>query len=223
VPQAINAGDAMFTLAHMALNPLQVTHPAEVVLKAHELLENACLALTQGQYLDIAYETRSDLTLEAYWPMVGGKTAALLTTCTELGALTARVSPERQQAFHELGRYLGLAFQVQDDLLGIWGDAAVTGKSNESDLVAGKNSLPVLYGLSQDGAFAARWRAGPIQAEEVAEVAAALAAEGALDYTRSTADELTAKALQSLEMADPQGEGGEALVALANRLLKREV
>ena len=170
--------------------------------------------MTQGQYLDISYESRSDLTLEAYWPMVGGKTAALLTTCTELGALSAQVSPARQEAFRELGRYLGLAFQVQDDLLGIWGDAAVTGKSSESDLVAGKNSLPVLYGLSQDGAFAARWRQGPIQPGEVGEVAAMLAA---------TADDLTAQALQSLENADPQGEGGEALVALANRLLKREV
>ena len=223
VPQAINAGDAMFTLAHMALNPLQETLPAEVVLKAHELLENACLALTQGQYLDISYETRSDLTLDAYWPMVGGKTAALLTACTELGALSAQVTPARQEAFRELGRYLGLAFQVQDDLLGIWGDAAVTGKSSESDLVAGKNSLPVLYGLSQDGAFAARWRQGPIQPDEVTAVADTLEAEGALEYTRATADELTAKALQSLENADPQGEGGEALVALANRLLKREV
>jgi geranylgeranyl diphosphate synthase type I len=222
IPQAINAGDAMFTLAHMALNPLQESHPPGVVLKAHELLENACLALTQGQYLDISYEARSDLTLEAYWPMVGGKTAALLATCTELGALTAQVSPDTQESYRELGRYLGLAFQVQDDLLGIWGDAAVTGKSSESDLVAGKNSLPVLFGLSQNGPFAARWRAGPIQPDEVTDLADALVAEGALNYTRSTADRLTAKALQSLENADPQGDGGEALVSLANKLLKRD-
>ncbi len=135
----------MFILAHQALSGLQTTLPPTSVLEAHRLFQATCLALTQGQYLDMAYEARGDLDLEAYWPMVRGKTAALLAACTELGALVAEQDIPIRSAYRELGHYLGLAFQVQDDLLGIWGDAAVTGKSNESDLLEGKKSLPVLY------------------------------------------------------------------------------
>jgi geranylgeranyl diphosphate synthase type I len=117
---------------------------------------------------------------------------------------------------------LGLAFQAQDDLLGIWGDAALTGKSAESDLVAGKKSLPVLYGLSQNGKFARRWVEGPIQAGEIASLAEILESEGGRVFAQDTANDLTEQALQSLETANPQGEAGEALQALAHKLLNRK-
>ncbi len=222
IPQAINAGDAMFTLAHQALSGLQANLPPATVLEAHQLFQATCLALTQGQYLDMAYEARGDLDLEAYWPMVRGKTAALLATCTELGALVAQQDQATRSSYRELGYFLGLAFQVQDDLLGIWGDAAVTGKSNESDLVEGKKSLPVLYGLGLDGPFARRWRQGPIRPEEVSETARQLAAEGAKDYAQHMADQLTSKALHALQAAQPQGDGALALRDLADLLLKRK-
>jgi geranylgeranyl diphosphate synthase type I len=222
IPQAINAGDAMFILAHQALSGLQKALPPTSVLEAHRLFQATCLALTQGQYLDMAYEARGDLDLEAYWPMVRGKTAALLAACTELGALVAEQDILIRSAYRELGHYLGLAFQVQDDLLGIWGDAAVTGKSNESDLLEGKKSLPVLFGLGLKGPFAKRWRQGPIRPEEVSETARQLAAEGAQDYAQKMADQLTHKALEALHTAQPQGDGALALRALADLLLKRK-
>lgn len=222
IPQAINAGDAMFTLAHQALSGLQATLPAKSVLEAHRLFQATCLSLTQGQYLDMAYEARGDLDLEAYWPMVRGKTAALLATCTELGALVAERDQPIRSAYKELGQFLGLAFQVQDDLLGIWGDANETGKSIESDLLEGKKSLPVLYGLGLDGPFSKRWQQGPIRPDEISELANQLAAEGAQDYAQQMADQLTHKALQALENARPQGDGALALHALADLLLKRK-
>ncbi len=222
VPQAINTGDAMFTLAHLALLNLPRDLPCEVTLRSARILQRTCLELTQGQFLDIAYENRTDLELEAYWQMVGGKTAALLAACTELGALIAGVEAEQRQEYREFGRCLGLAFQAQDDLLGIWGDPALTGKSTASDLVSGKKSLPVVYGLSQNGPFAERWRQGDIRAEEAAALAEQLRIEGAFDYTQENAAQLTNQALVSLENTRPQGAAGDALRELAGVLLGRK-
>lgn len=222
VAQAINAGDTLFTLGQMALLRLGETVSPEIALRSADLLQQTCLALTQGQYLDLSYEARGDLSLEAYWPMVGGKTAALLSACAQLGALAAQASDPVCQAYGRFGRLLGLAFQALDDLLGIWGDSALTGKSTESDLLAGKKSLPVLYGLSLGGPFARRWAQGPIGAAEVPALAAQLEAEGGRAYTQERANELTDQALAALRDAAPQGEAGEALEGLARKLLQRD-
>ncbi len=219
IPQAVNTGDAMFTLANTAILRLEL--PPERTLQAARIFQRACLRLTQGQFLDISYEEARSLPLEAYWPMVGGKTAALLAACTELGALCAGAPPETQEAYREFGEKLGLAFQALDDELGIWGDEALTGKSAASDLLEGKKSLPVLYGLAQEGEFARRWMAGPLTPAEIPALAARLEAEGARAYTQETAARLTDEALAALGRADPQGEAAESLRALARRLLGR--
>jgi geranylgeranyl diphosphate synthase, type I len=223
MPQAINAGDAMFTLAHLSMLRLQETVSPQAALHATSLLHKACLALTQGQYRDISYESRQELSLEDYWPMIAGKTAALLAASTEIGAIAARADADTSAAYRQFGHSLGLAFQAQDDLLGIWGDAALTGKSAESDLVTGKKSLPVLYGLEQKNLFALRWLAGPVQLEDVPALARQLELEGARHFTQSKADELTEQARQALSLANPQGEAGKALVELSGWLLGRNV
>jgi geranylgeranyl diphosphate synthase type I len=220
--QAINAGDAMFTLAFLALQTLAQTVSPAVALRASRVLQETCLALTEGQFLDLSYEGRGDLTLEAYWPMVAGKTAALLSASLELGALAGKADEAEIQAYSSFGRLLGLAFQVLDDLLGIWGDASLTGKSTESDLLAGKKSLPVLFGLEQAGPFARRWTEGAIIVDEVPELSAQLEAEGARKYTQQRANELTDQALKALRSANPKGEAATALEELAQKLLQRE-
>jgi geranylgeranyl diphosphate synthase, type I len=222
MPQAINAGDALFILAHAALSDLKGEFPAETIQLAEILINDACLALSTGQYLDLSYEKRDDVSVEEYWPMVSGKTAALLSTCTQLGSLLGGADEAVQSSYRNFGQYLGLAFQVQDDFLGIWGDAALTGKSTESDLVTGKKSWPVLSGLTKKGRFAERWKKAPIQAEEVAEVSAMLAEEGVKLATQETTDQLTDLALDNLRAADPQGEAGEAIYELTRLLLDRQ-
>ena len=222
VAQAINAGDALFALAFRALadlapNPTWSEPPTA-------LLATACLRLTQGQHLDLAYEGRTDLDEDAYWPMVEGKTAALLETAALLGAYAGGLGPEQAAAYGQFGRALGLAFQVWDDYLGVWGDPTRTGKSTASDLVARKNSLPVLYGLRQRGsAFARRWAQGAIREDEAPRLAALLADAGARDYTTAQAQAWTQRAHAALDAApaaDPQAHA--ALRALAERLLKRD-
>src|SRR4030065_1889370 len=220
-PQAINAGDAMFALAHLEILRLEETISPNVAVRAAKLLQQTCLHLTQGQYLDLSYESRSNLTLDDYWPMISGKTAALVAACTQLGALVAGVDLERQNRFNEFGHYLGLAFQARDDLLGIWGDAELTGKSAESDLVTGKKSLPVLYGLSKKGAFAKRWSQDSISPDEVVYVARMLESEGGQSYSEQIAAKLTDQALQALISTHPEGAAGQALQQLVDRLLHR--
>jgi geranylgeranyl diphosphate synthase type I len=222
IAQALNTGDTLFVLAQRAVLRLAETVSLEAALAAASILEETCLALTQGQFLDLSYEGRVDLNEADYWPMVRGKTAALLEACTFIGALSAQAQPAVCQVYRDFGNLLGLAFQVQDDLLGIWGDVANIGKSTASDLVSGKKTLPVLYGLSQQGAFARRWAQRAIRADEVPDLAAELEAEGARRYVCERADQLTQQALEKLENAKPAGEAGQALFELARYLLKRE-
>ncbi len=221
-PMAINAGDALFVIANQAALDLREHYPAEMVVRAASILNDCCLDLTKGQFLDMSYEERTDLTMEDYWPMIGGKTSALLSVCTQIGALLGYAQDERIELYRLFGYHLGLAFQVQDDILGIWGDEALTGKSAASDLVEGKNSLPVLFALEKNGGFAKRWKQGPISVDEVTAVAALLESEGGKAYAETMSEELTQKALGYLKQADPQGEAGEAILGLANMLLKRK-
>lgn len=221
-PIAINVGDALFVIANQSILDLAQHYPAEIVVSAAKILNKTCLELTEGQYLDMSYEERSDLTLEDYWPMIGGKTSSLLSACTNIGALLGYANDERRENFRLFGYHLGMAFQIQDDILGIWGDEALTGKSAASDLVEGKNSLPVLFGLEKNGAFASRWRKGPIKADEVQEVASLLEADGAKAYAEKMSEEETQKALTHLKDADPRGEAGQLMLELANTLLKRK-
>lgn len=219
--QAINTGDAMFAMAPLAVMRLQETVSERAAFSGARRLMQACMELTAGQYLDISYETQRSLPLDAYWPMVQGKTAALLAACAELGAIAAQAD-ERRAAFSRFGNALGLAFQALDDVLGIWGDSALTGKSAESDLVTGKKTLPVLFGLQKGGQFARRWMSGEaIAVEEVPQLAAWLEDDGARANTLTEADRYTREALSALDEAALPNDAGAALYELSAQLLKR--
>jgi geranylgeranyl diphosphate synthase type I len=220
--QAINAGDAMFTLAHLALHdlPARGTSP-KVTLNVLKIFDLTCLVLTQGQYLDIAFERRERVTVAEYMTMIEAKTAALIAASIRLGALIAGADEPRAAHFEHYGRSLGLAFQVQDDLLGIWGDPAVTGKSAASDLEKRKKSLPVVYGLEHSPEFARAYARPPQPGDDVAQMAAQLETLGARDYAQHRANELTAEAIQHGEAAAPAGEAGAALRELTDQLLNR--
>jgi geranylgeranyl diphosphate synthase type I len=219
--QAINTGDAMFALASLALTRLEKTLSAEIAHQAGILFQTTALRLTQGQHLDIAFESMENISLEQYWQMVGGKTAALLGFSLEVGALCAGISSERQECFRDFGHYLGLAFQAQDDILGIWGDEEIIGKSNTGDLVVRKKTLPVLYGLDQKKDFFQAWQKDPITPELALEMAQMLEVEGAYAYAHKTANQMTDLALTSLKKAQPENNAGQILVEIAQKLLKR--
>ena len=221
-PMAINVGDALFVIANQAILDLAEYYPAEVVIKTAGILNNSCLDLTRGQFMDMSYEERSDLGIGDYWPMVSGKTSALLAASTHIGALLGNAGEVEQEAYRLFGWHLGLAFQVQDDILGIWGDEALIGKSSTSDLVEGKNSLPILYTLGKQGKFAQRWAQGPISVDEVKAVAKLLEDDGGRIYAEEVSEKETRKALDYLDKANPRGEAGLVMRQLANMLLNRK-
>ena len=222
VAQAINAGDVLFILAHQSLFNLRDRFKPDKVFSAGQIIQEACLNLTRGQFLDLSFEKRKDVSVEEYWGMISFKTAALLSASTHIGAILAGLTETRLESCREFGHYLGMAFQVYDDYLGIWGDSALTGKSTESDLVTGKKVLPVLIGLEKKGAFSKRWLKGSVQPEEAPSLAEQLSKEGVKLFTLEMADQFTDRALQALRLSDPQGEAAEGLYALAQGLVKRQ-
>ena len=115
-----------------------------------------------------------------------------------------------------------MSFQVQDDILGIWGAEEKIGKSNTGDLVTRKKTLPVLYGLAQEKAFYEGWNDGEITPEKAVVLSQILEAEGGHAYAQSNADRLTDLALNALENANPEGEAGEILRALAKKMSERQ-
>jgi geranylgeranyl diphosphate synthase type I len=148
--QAINVGDGMFALAHRTLLRLSDRgYTDEQVLQATRILDSASLRLCEGQQRDLEYAEERIIAREDYLSMIEGKTAALLAASGGLGALLGGGGPEAVDALQEFGRRLGLAFQIRDDVLGIWGDTEETGKPTGDDLRGGKKSYPVVVGFER--------------------------------------------------------------------------
>lgn len=145
--QAINTGDAMLALANLEILSMTANCSSSTVLNIARLLSQAVYNLTKGQFLDLAHENAEDVTLSEYFKMVEGKTSALFSACFGIGALLAGKKENEIDNFKTMGTKLGLAFQIQDDYLGIWGQDKETGKSSESDLLSKKKSYPAHYAL----------------------------------------------------------------------------
>jgi geranylgeranyl diphosphate synthase type I len=173
--QAINVGDALFALAQLAVTDAASLSDSQR-LACQRRLNTACLELVEGQFRDLDLQADGSATLEAYQCMVGGKTAALIACSCWLGAISAGASEAEADRFAGFGRQLGIAFQHQDDLLGVWGDPALTGKSAETDLRTRKQALPAVLGLQATGPLAGRFRElflgpGELSPEQAAEAA----------------------------------------------------
>ena len=143
----ITAGDSMFALAHLAVHRLStVGVPATVVLEVLERLDETILAVCEGQYLDCSYEGNLSISEDDYLAMVCRKTGTLIGAAVCTGALVGGSDLATAQALYEFGVNLGIAFQLQDDILGIWGDPRATGKP-AADLYRRKVTLPIIRAL----------------------------------------------------------------------------
>lgn len=215
--QAINAGDALFTLAHLALGGMQRRNvPPTRQLQVRERFNQACLVLTQGQHLDLSFESRPSVSEAEYVYMIGGKTAELVATACAIGAMVA--GSEATQCYEDFGREVGFAFQIEDDLLGIWGDPRVTGKPAGNDIINRKKSLPVAYGLERSERLRNLYAATDI---DVAAVVAELDRCGARRYSEALAAQHHQRALSALDAATYDNEATSILRELANSLLHR--
>ncbi|NMI00486.1 polyprenyl synthetase family protein [Pseudonocardia acidicola] len=144
---AILTGDALLALAQEVLLDCASPHRAD----AARLLAETTRHLVRGQVQDLAFERRAEVGLAECRDMVAGKTGALLSASAAIGAVLAGAPPAIVDALSRFGAQLGMAFQLVDDLLGIWGDPAATGKPVFSDLRAHKRTLPVTYAVTHGG------------------------------------------------------------------------
>ncbi len=225
--QAINAGDAMFALAYLALLRLQEKGIAgEKIVGSSEMLSLACLELCEGQYLDIEYEDRLDTTVEDYLDMAAKKTAALFAASTSLGAYLGSRDGKLVDSLRLFGKELGIAYQIYDDILGIWGAVDSTGKS-AGDIPQRKKTLPVIYGL-QNGKGEARKRLKElyshksIKGEDINEVMSVLDQSGARDYAENLVKQYYCRALTYLDATGLDESRQAPLKKTAGFLLKRD-
>lgn len=207
IPQAINTGDALFTLSRIALHRLtDLGFSDKKVLRLVRLYDETCLRLCEGQFIDIWTSEHDDaMSVELYFDMIGRKTAALIAASIEAGALLATDDDAVIARYRSFGWALGIAFQLNDDLLGIWGQEQATGKE-PSDLAKHKKTLPVIFAFER-AAEPDRARLAEIYASEtptpddVAEAMTILERAGARDYTRDEARRYRDEALAELAAA----------------------
>jgi geranylgeranyl diphosphate synthase, type I len=207
VPQAINTGDALFSLSRIALHRLTDLGFSDAkVLRLMRLFDQTCLRLCEGQFLDIAMSRSEELmTVELYFDMIGRKTAALIAASIESGAVLATDDEDVIRRYRDFGWALGIAFQLNDDLLGIWGAEQATGKA-ASDVAHKKKTLPVIYAYERAGPedrerLAELYARPDPRSVDVAEIISILERAGARDYTRDQARQYRDQALGELDAA----------------------
>ncbi|MCX5194457.1 family 2 encapsulin nanocompartment cargo protein polyprenyl transferase [Streptomyces sp. NBC_00249] len=220
IPDAVITGDAMMALALRLL--AEDPHPASAAASAR--LAACVIELCAGQQADCAFEDRPQVSLDECLTMATAKTGALLGCACALGALYAGAGPEEVDAMDAFGREAGLAFQLIDDLIGIWGDPGHTGKPAGADLIARKKSLPVVAALTSGtgaGEELAALYAGPMTGEDVTAAARAVERAGGRDWAQAHAADRMGRAVQELSRAVPDLAAAGGLLALAEFVTRR--
>src|ERR687893_1534088 len=220
---AILAGDALLTLA---LDVLAASgHPATT--EATRMLSAAVQDLVEGQSADLAFERGVQVQLAECLRMAEHKTGALMGCACAVGALFGGGSLEQIQCLRSFGQELGLAFQHVDDLLGIWGDPAVTGKPVYSDLRSRKKSLPVVAALTSGTPAGLELadlyhRDQPLTGTDLARAADLIDTAGGRAWSHAQVDDLLVQAMRDLQAARPTERAAEELGALARLATHRD-
>ncbi|MGI8998446.1 MAG: polyprenyl synthetase family protein, partial [Candidatus Limnocylindria bacterium] len=240
VPLAINAGDALFALSRLALYRLLDDGFSERrVLALMRVYDETCLALCEGQYLDISFERRTDVSVDGYLEMIGKKTAALLAASVQAGAILATDDPEVVEAYRRFGWDLGMAFQMADDVKGTFWSSTDSGKPESGDVRKRKKTLPLVWALANasvadrdrlneiylDGIRATDGRgpqpvaATPMKDDEVSEVLAILDRCGAREHALAEARRYRDRSLEQLELLPCPPHGKRDLADLVRSVI----
>jgi len=215
IEQAINAGDGMLVVALRRALDAEVL-PGTRRLAALEALLSAIYRMIEGQVLDLSLEGKN-VAVADYLEMARKKTGALLGCALELGAIAAGKDEPRER-LRQLGEVLGLAFQIRDDWIGIWGDPEVTGKPVGNDLLRRKRSFPVAHALERDPALAELLSRDPIPLQEaLARLEATGAREATEKEVKRYAEEAVGTAAELPWSAWAQDEFRELLSFLVER------
>ena len=230
MPRALVAGNFLRVIADKTVQELVDSGLEErAALDVASALTSAYLEMIEGQYMDLEFEGRGDVSIQQYLEMISKKTGALFRCSVDLGAMIGSRDHETRSAFHEFGRALGFLFQIRDDVLGVWGESEQTGKPVYSDIRRKKNSFPVVHAMT----FSRNGDAKTLQSiygqsdDEISDrdLAVVLEILGRTD-TRSSAQQVAAgyrdQALEAIAAVELSPETREGLEHLADFLLVRE-
>lgn len=201
IARAIHAGDAMCALSFLSLEHASKRLDAQRVLRMLALLHEAHAVMCEGQSLDLSFESQQSVGLEKYYRMIACKTAQLFDASCRLGAHCAGRDQTTVDRYGALGRAYGMAFQIRDDVAGIWSSVDETGKTVAGDIARRKWTFPVVWAIAQPPSPArtviahAYAGAGALDRETVGRIVEALDAIGA----RAAATEAAAEHLAVLE------------------------
>jgi geranylgeranyl diphosphate synthase type I len=225
VPQAINTGDAMDIVANLSLLELDGAIKPEMMVEVMRLFNETVIELCEGQYLDMDFQNRSEVSVGEYITMVSGKTAALIEASTAIGAMVATEDRDIIDRFRTFGRKIGIAFQIRDDILGIWGNPENTGKSAKNDIRNKKKSLPVLYAMEtspEREELKRIYAKEHLSDEDIARVFDILTGSGALEYTQKEAQRYKDEAMAQFDGLKLHKAPMDKLRAIALFLVERD-
>ncbi|MGW4127784.1 polyprenyl synthetase family protein [Amycolatopsis japonica] len=221
VPYALLLGDAMLALATGVLT--RAGEPGDAAMCAE--LSSAVVDLCLGQQQDMGFEENAQVSPENYLDMAAGKTAALLSGSCVLGAMAGGGTSSQVSSLRRFGHHAGLAFQLVDDLLGIFGDPDVTGKPVGADLVRYKKSMPVLAamrsGTSAGDELAELYRTRSVTEARLARAVELVERAGGRDWTRAEAERQHGLALSSLGSMEGDPRAVAELETLADLVINR--
>ena len=224
---AILGGDALLNMGSMFISDSNL--PAEVTVKCLKFYQTAFQDLANGVLLEMIMIDQPDITPEIYLEMVALKTAVLFDKSLLIGATIAGASESQLSALSEFGVKVGQAFQMQDDILGSFGDESVTGKSSDGDIREGKKTMLVLkaHKLAKDeqrSLLTSLLGKSDMTTEDVKAVRNIFTESGALDETKKLMERLLSEGQSALERANPPftPKYKEFLLALSEFLTKRD-
>ena len=210
----------------MALHQLaQAGVPAEVTLEVLKRFDQTILTICEGQFLDLSFEGNLAISEADYLTMISRKTAALIAAATGLGAIVGGADAPSAQAMFDYGENVGLAFQIQDDVLGIWGDPELTGKPFAADLYRRKVSLPIIHALhtaDRRESLAQLYSQPDIGDSQVRQLLDILDQSGARAHTEGVAEHYHRQALVALDGVRGSMGALAEIRAITERLLDRK-
>ena len=225
--QAINAGTATKVIAGLTINEYKsLGFDPQKILDMHMLLEETVLTLLDGQFLDISFEGRSDITMDEYLSMIQKKTGALIAASLKAGAMAGSDRPDTWEQFYRIGMTMGTAFQIRDDILGIWGSAEIVGKPTGSDIMKKKKSLPIVHLFSNASTeerefISAIYDKRELKNPEITVVIGLLDKKGSRRYAENLVSQYSAECLDMILGLPVREEYKQELAGITNYLSKR--
>ncbi len=218
VSRAIIAGDALYSKAFEILSCTK-SEPSQIV-ESIELVSKTCTDICEGQWMDMNFETRKNVTEEEYMRMVEKKTAVLFATAVKIGAILSGANRDQARALWDFGTKTGVGFQIHDDVIDLVTPEEILGKAQGGDIIEGKRTLIVIHALSKGVTIDVLGKSNATRSE-VSAALAALKESGSIDYAMNKAVGFVEKGKSALKVL-PDSEAKKILIGLADYMIARK-